>query len=117
MLAATAWKTYTTLVGTLVMLTSVSSHDCEPCQHVRRCFQDNKVVFIGDSLTRFQYLNLINALHTGSWQTIRPSIVSGANVWVNWKSFHLSTNVRFGCNEICDCYRDAVNYFKENRHY
>jgi hypothetical protein len=102
-----------------VFFTGISiclSVELESVERVRRCFDGKKVVFVGDSLTRYQYLNLVNALYTGSWQTIRPSIVAEKE-WADWKSFHLGTNLRFGCNEVCDCYRDIKNVFKENRHY
>ena len=40
----------------------------------------------------------------------------------SWKSFHRGTSFRFGCKEICDCYRDRHFHnlgpvTKENRHY
>lgn len=81
-----------------------------------------RIVFIGDSLTRYQYLNFIHILHFNAWTlSVYPRIEIESD-WPNWKSFHIGTSFRFGCREICDCYRDR--HFsglgpssKENRFY
>jgi hypothetical protein len=46
----------------------------------------------------------------------KPSMVAEGE-WGDWKRFHLGTNLRLGCNEICDCYRDPDLMYKENRFY
>jgi hypothetical protein len=80
--------------------------------------KNRRLVFIGDSLTRYQYVNLIHFLHRNSWvQSDFPSI-ENERQWTSWKSFHLGSASRFGCQEICDCYRDTtIGSYKENRHY
>lgn len=94
---------------------------------------------MGDSLTRYQYLNFIGFLHTGQWASRKPSLESakgwdGFAVKFSWDLSMKISNLRFGGYEICDCYRDekhtieiplseAQRYhnnvlgMKENRHY
>ena len=42
--------------------------------NIRSCLQDKRIVFVGDSLTRYQYLNLVNFLATGHWTSAKPSM-------------------------------------------
>ena len=83
--------------------------------------ENKQVIFVGDSLTRYQYLNLVHALHTNSWRPSQDPAIEVETPWSNWKNFHLGTSQRLGCQEYCDCYRN-INagdpmLFKENRHY
>ena len=84
----------------------------------KRLMKNKRIVFIGDSLTRYQYANLIHFFHRNSWiQSDFPS-VENEKQWTSWKSFHLGSSLRYGCQEICDCYRDTtIGSYKENRHY
>ena len=86
---------------------------------------DSKLYGIGDSLTRYQYLSFVYWLHRARWRSPVPSNTWEQD-WSSWKNFHLGTNARLGCSEICDCYRGGemqrpVNvkaaFPKENRHY
>ncbi len=78
----------------------------------------NGLVIIGDSLSRYQYLNLVNFLEHGTWVTdpthLKPSEnehkFDGGRV-----EFYQITNQRLGWHEICDCYRG--NGILENRYY
>ncbi len=81
--------------------------------------ENKRIVFIGDSLTRYQYLNLIHYFHTNSWHSSVYPHLEVEGEWSSWKSFHLGSSLRFGCEEICDCYRDnsEIDATKENRHY
>ena len=94
----------------------IEKHQLRNYGHLLR---NKRIVFVGDSLTRYQYLNLVNFFHTNSWhKNVHPSLeVEGE--WRSWKSFHLGGFLRFGCEEICDCYRDNAENgpWKENRHY
>jgi hypothetical protein len=81
-----------------------------------------EIVFLGDSITRYQYLNLVHFFHLhGSWSESSFPKIEIEKGWNSWKSFHLGTSLRLGCEEICDCYRDTsaggVGPWKENRHY
>lgn len=81
--------------------------------------ENKRVVFVGDSLTRYQYLSLIHYFHTNSWHLSAHPHLEVEGEWSSWKSFHLGSSLRFGCEEICDCYRDSseIGAWKENRHY
>ena len=87
--------------------------------------RDQHVVFIGDSVSRYMYLNfafLVTQrrfaphLQDGGF----PSI-SNERTWQSWKSFYINTSKIFGGMERCDCFRPdhsaftALNTF-ENRY-
>ena len=61
------------------------------------------IVFIGDSLTRYQYLNLVYFLATGKWSSPHPRNELDKE-HASWQSFYRTTTQR-NQNEICDCYR------------
>ena len=85
--------------------------------HHKKFLSGKTITLIGDSLTRYQYLNLIHFFHTNSWIQ-RNNELANEKLWKSWEDFHLGTNFRFGCQEICDCYRkDSLPFQKENRHY
>lgn len=75
------------------------------------------VVFIGDSLTRYQYLALIHSLQFGTLVTesVFPSIVEERH-WMSWAHFYNGTNNLFYPNEFCDCYRSKEQNV-ENRYF
>eukprot|EP01035_Chromulina_nebulosa_P022448 gene22448-29067_t len=88
--------------------------------HRSQKFLSNKnIVMIGDSLTRYQYLNLIHSLHTNSWDFGDYPNLEHEKEWEDWKYFYLGGRNRFGCREICDCYRFSTSSrnSRENRHY
>ena len=82
--------------------------------HHKKFLSGKTITFIGDSLTRYQYLNLIHFFHTNSWIQ-RNNELANEKLWESWEDFHHVTNFRFGCQEICDCYRKDTQ--RENRHY
>ena len=85
--------------------------------HYKTLLRHKQIIFLGDSLSRFQYLNLINYFHTNAW-TGSTNQLASKNDWGSWKAFHIGSNLRFGCQEICDCYKPDDEYIKiENRHY
>lgn len=100
-------------------------------------FRNKEIIFMGDSLTRYQYLNFIGFLHTAQWVS-RPPHIESERAWAtidgDWVQFMKLSNLRFGGYEICDCHRDTHNPIpieytqeqsdenwipgvKENRHY
>ena len=86
--------------------------------HYKSLLRDKQIIFIGDSLSRYQYLNLIHYFHTNSWMGSTNQLARETD-WGSWKSFHIGSTLRFGCQEICDCYKpDDKKFIKiENRHY
>ncbi len=80
---------------------------------------NKRIVFIGDSLTRYQYLNLILFFQRNSWVTNNFPAVEDEKAWASWRSFHMGSSFRFGCQEICDCYRlnDNFDSARENRYF
>ncbi len=90
----------------------------------RQCFRDNAprgVVLIGDSLTRYQYLNLMFFLVHGSWESASALPNENQNKFSSWNSFFKTTNERMGGHEICDCFRksnrDFINSSVEHRYF
>lgn len=71
--------------------------------------------FIGDSLTRYQYLNLVYFLETGMWRSEEPEN-SLENKHSSWNDFYATTNQRLAGHEICDCFRGVTSAI-ENRYY
>lgn len=84
---------------------------------VKECFRNKRLIFVGDSLTRYQYVNLVHFLYTGRWRTSSPQLEWEKN-FLNWNTFYMLGSLRMGCYEICDCYREeGVAEDKENRFY
>jgi len=95
---------------------------------------NKEIIFIGDSLMRYQYLNFIGFLHTAQWIS-RPTHIEYEKAWGDdWERYLKISTLRFGGYEICDCYRNPGNPLsreyteaqlkgnfvpgmKENRHY
>eukprot|EP00760_Papus_ankaliazontas_P023669 PhM_4_TR2079/c0_g1_i1/m.47575 len=86
-------------------------------RRVLKALRNKQIVMIGDSVSRYQYLNLAYYLRTGSWCSPKPR-----NEWEkdhhNWTRFFRTTNARLG-TEVCDCYRvgHIWSYIRENRFY
>ena len=109
---------------------------CDPSgftsDDVVNALEGHHVVFVGDSLNRFQYLSLVYFLESGSWASPYPS---NTVVWQweeaygllderkkVWPMFMRSTNERMNAGagqEICDCYRSGGDAFtiRENRYW
>lgn len=99
--------------------------------------KNRKIVFIGDSLTRYQYLNLVHFLKSFQWNTHTPVSSSAATsdtdnhnfyppvemetYWNSWEDFLFGTNALLGCFEICTAYRYPSHgvpiRLHENRYY
>jgi hypothetical protein len=65
------------------------------------------LVFIGDSITRYHSLNLVQFVTTG--HPIRPDLSAPAfeceKEWPSWNDFFQGTNDRLAGQEVCDCFR------------
>jgi hypothetical protein len=72
--------------------------------------QNLNIVFMGDSLTRYQYLDMAYFLsHNGTWirPEDRPSMVMEKTHYLGWNSFYNFTNANLSPYESCDCFRNA----------
>lgn len=80
------------------------------------------VVFIGDSVTRYQYLNLIYFLELGTWPDpfFHDKVMKGnpccEQSFQNWDTFYQEVNQAFNGNELCDCWKRS-DILVENRRY
>lgn len=89
---------------------------------LRESIRQKTIVFIGDSVTRYQYLNLAFFLERGKWPNpfFTDEVMSGSPCCeksfpnFSWDLFFRETNKALNGNELCDCWRkDLV----ENRRY
>lgn len=88
----------------------------------RECLRGQHLAFIGDSVTRYQYLNLAQYIQTGNWTPFSAegdALTEDEREWPSWTAWFTATVARLGGNEICDCYRPliAVSRCAENRFY
>lgn len=85
-----------------------------------------RLVFIGDSLTRYQYLSLAYFLRYGRW--FDPSIYPNNLVYAHsfhhsfhpnddWNEFLIQTNRMLQPNELCDCNRQEMAQIAIERRY
>lgn len=82
---------------------------------------DNQhIVMVGDSLTRYQYLSLVYLAHNEQFYSPAPGTrnILVETTFKSWDNFYSSTNEMFAPNEYCDCYRNSsINLVYENRYY
>jgi len=87
----------------------------------RTCFANaapRGIVLIGDSLTRYQYLNLVYFLVHGVWSAEKSLPNENEHYFTGgWNQFYQITNGRMGGREICDCYREDAKNIVENRYF
>jgi hypothetical protein len=74
------------------------------------------IILIGDSLSRYQYVNLIHYILYDRCPSNYPR-VEHEKEWNDWEAFHRGSNLRFGCSEICDCFHTSWNDNTENRYF
>lgn len=84
--------------------TSIEKSNISAPEHLR-------IVFLGDSVTRYQYVNLIYYLYTGKWEQNEefPNL-SYVKTFKKWHIYYNSTNAKFDGYESCDCYRGNTPY-------
>lgn len=84
-----------------------------------------KIAFMGDSLTRYQYLDLVYFLKYGNWiePTILPSMTYGPRHGT-WDAFFNFSKSLLHPFEQCDCFREEegaahrlLDWASENRYY
>ena len=97
-------------------------HSLLPAESFFPILQNKHLIFLGDSLTRYQYLNLLYLLTERNYLNnyVEPNVVN-EHSYSNWTQFYLSTNSLFAPYEYCDCYRNPdvhdERYEFENRYY
>jgi hypothetical protein len=88
--------------------------------------QNLRMAFVGDSLTRYQYLSFVHYLKTGRWIENEdvPNVIHGTG-GMKWTQFFLYMQKLLNGTENCDCHRPDGNYravkrlhvICENRYY
>lgn len=92
--------------------------DHEGARKIIRETAPHGLAIIGDSLSRYQYLNLVYFLEHGKWHADahRPNEVEKS--FDSWFEFYRVTNERLRGHELCDCHRDNTKDTTiENRYY
>ena len=75
---------------------------------VRQCLRGRRIAFVGDSVSRYQYLNLVHFLAWGSWYSSFPRFENEQD-WGSWTDFFVGTSSRLvtpNTRESCDCGRE-----------
>ena len=79
------------------------------CITPKHCLPANAtLVFMGDSITRYQYLDLVYTLHFGNRKHERRDMKNNPlneYMWDSWQEFYNYTYTDLQPNEGCDCYR------------
>ena len=105
---------------------SLSIHGCtRPSREAAlEGLHDAHLLFMGDSLMRFQYVNLAYFLETGRPHNSGPPHNEIPREWgapddsiaAHWLGFFQGTSARLG-TEICDCFRPGLENGLETRFY
>lgn len=89
----------------------------------QEALKKKKVIFIGDSLTRYQYLSFTHYLTFGQYPNPSDNWANERE-WPGWTEFYNGTNRVLNStpksSEICDCYRNQntpLDQIIENRKY
>lgn len=91
-------------------------------ERLRSSLRDKIIVFIGDSVTRYQYLNLAVFVERNRWPNAYdddeelPGSVCVQPKYKDFNEFFFHTNSALNGNELCDCWR-TKSYNYENRRY
>ncbi|KAM3569655.1 hypothetical protein VYU27_008259 [Nannochloropsis oceanica] len=86
---------------------------------VYTCMKGKHVVFVGDSVTRYQYLSLVSFLETGTWEEEEEEkSITFKGEWGSWNEYYNLSTSSLNGNEVCDCYREGSRPpYVENRYY
>jgi hypothetical protein len=75
-----------------------------------------RLLFLGDSISRYQYINLVYFLHKKRWiedhETPNPCVEKKYSSWVD---FCNQTNLAFDGKEQCDCFRPPIKRERAKR--
>jgi len=107
----------------LVMIVSVSARlpfeeilSAESLTKYQAQMDNRHIVFVGDSLMRYQYISLAYWLHTGAFPAHTPTILFKNN-FAHWNAFYGVTNAMLYPAEYCDCTYQGEKVNVENRYY
>jgi hypothetical protein len=105
---------YNFFVSAAVVTSVIKGDELIGARQARNCLRNKKLTFVGDSLTRYQYINLAHFITVGEWEW---DYLNGTNMheWDDWFEYFYMTSRLNGCNEICDCYRSGPNITAETR--
>ena len=70
----------------------------------RTCLAGRHVMFVGDSVTRYQFLNFAQMLEHGAHVAWDPP-TEHDNHFGTWENFFAATTERLGPHGVCDCFR------------
>jgi hypothetical protein len=77
-----------------------------------------RIVFLGDSITRYQSLSLIHYLHTGYWvdEDMKPNFLQ-EHSFHDWTEFFNYSTMYLNGPEtfLCDCYRNYIGNANQRR--
>lgn len=84
--------------------------------------RNKKIVMIGDSRTRYQFMYFIHHIRTSRWADGDFHHLCCEKIYPNWESFYSAFSSIFGCSLICDCRRPILEPNKfplahENHHF
>lgn len=71
-----------------ISLACCSIYGFKDAKKARECLKGRHIVFIGDSLTRYSYLNLANFIETGDWESYSYPYSEVEGQWGNWTKFY-----------------------------
>jgi hypothetical protein len=82
-------------------------------QDFRFSLRNKTIVFLGDSVTRYQYLNLAFFLERGRWpmEYLTDEVLQGSPccqrsfIGFSWQDFFQLTTLALNNHELCDCWR------------
>ena len=87
----------------------------------RKLLSDVNIAFMGDSITRYQYLSLVHYAHTGSWPEERVNHdISNEKTFHSWNDFYNYSTSLFDTKLKCDCFHPENTFYEqivENRYY
>lgn len=86
-------------------------------EEARECFRDKTAVWVGDSVTRFQFLSLVHLLQFGEYpekkstggrkKGMSPNVLESFKPWPRWFAF---ANEVFKDSMWCNCHRPQANW-------
>jgi hypothetical protein len=119
---------------TRVYISKKESNIRYTAEQARECLKGHSLLFMGDSLTRYQYMSLAMLIHSGAFPNrtqrdgdagpkVRNVCVEGT--FNNWRDYYVSSNKMLSNEknfEVCDCWRSmegAPNLTQafDNRYY
>ena len=102
-----------------VLLVGVSGEPAHCCVGPRCLKRGDVLVFTGESVARYQYLDLVYGLHgkdAAMERRDRNPLEEGT--WTGgWADFFANTSAELAPHERCDCHRGSYETMLENRVY